>query len=278
MTRIRSTLRFAAPLALLLGAAMPSPGAVAGDNDGGDWWLLSESKDSDGTTRQIFKEQYGNRLMVWFWHSDGSASCIVLGDPGPDDPTQRIDKPDVAGLIKKGLITYEVRSTPESTPLAQWIDREGGGVIPHYNPGDQDTTTGRGQPPKGPDTGMTAKEKADLARLVNFTAKSLASIGQSMGGEETSGETPITPSSHGTGRKGTGTGKGSKNTGQYVPRDVDTLGPRPDLVNPPHKTKSGNTGTNAIAPGLLEGDSALGTQGPAGTGSGARGVTGSPLR
>src|SRR6185436_12990566 len=111
------------------------------------------------------------------------------GDPSPDDPSSRgtgIEPPNVAGLIKSGVLTIKVHATPENTPLVKWIDREGAGLIPHWDPGDQDGSSGRkGNPVKGNTNpeGLTDKQKADLLKNINFASKSLATLGGSMFGE-----------------------------------------------------------------------------------------------
>src|SRR5258708_7967671 len=106
MKRIRSALRSALPLALLLGAAiLPAP-AFAGDpvNPGDDWNITKSVSYADGDSYSDFQSSkdktYFLRIM---YDSDGTISMIYYhkSDPGPDDPTGKGSDPiDVAALIK----------------------------------------------------------------------------------------------------------------------------------------------------------------------------------
>src|SRR5262249_24105970 len=136
-------------------------GVVAGTPARADevWTILTWYTYESGTKVTLYtnykneireEANYGDHLYVIIYRNP-QVRLEPGGDPSPDDPSSKgtgIQPPDVAGLIKAGAITYKLRATPENTKLGQWIDREGGGVIPHYNPGDQDTSSGHGNPPK----------------------------------------------------------------------------------------------------------------------------------
>ena len=281
MRRIKLAFYFSLPIALLLGTTalaptIPTP-ASADDStnaepDGNtEWTYVSErrNKNNDATV-VTYQDNDTKWLLIEKWYDDGSFTVALFkpaGDPGPDSVSDKgLQPPDVVDAIKKGLITYTVKANPEDTPLAKWIERDGGGFVTHWN---NDNDKGRPGLPKvnNNEGGLTDKQKAEITRLVNYAAKTLGELGTSMGeGEALGGESaPTFNKSGSSGRsKGTGTGEGSKNTGVYVPRDIDSLGARPDLVNPPH-SKSKSSG--AMSPGLLEGGSSLSTNGPAGTGT-----------
>jgi len=282
--RIRSMLRFAVTLALLLGTAaiaptIPTP-AFADDADT-DWQFVTQWKNDSGQDCVMYKDPSTKRVLVERWNDDGSVDVWVFGntahfktggDPNPDDSTSTgkgIEPVDVAGLIAKGLITYKIKATPENTPLAKWIDSEGGGMIPHYNPTDDDNK-GPGRTPKGNNNegGLTDKQKAEITKLINYTAKSLSEIGQSMGdvGGLSSESAPGLPANKNNRGKGTGGGNGADNNNgkrKYLGSDL-SLGPRPDLVNPPHSKTDKST---VMTPGLLDGGSSFSTNGPSGVGT-----------
>lgn len=280
MKRIRSAFRFSMPVALLLGTAALAPTITApafADDGSTEWKFVTQWKGSAGDDIVMYKDTETDRLLVEIWHDDGTYSVIIFGaqrqyggsgDPGPDANNDKgIEVPKVAGMIAKGLITYTVKANPENTPLAKWIERDGGGIVTHWN---NDDDKGRPGLPKvnNNEGGLTDKQKAEITRLVNYAAKTLGELGTSMGDgfDALGGESaPTFNKSGSSGRsKGTGTGEGSKNTGVYVPRDIDSLGARPDLVNPPHG-KSGASG--AMSPGLLDGGNSLSTNGPSGAGT-----------
>ncbi len=274
-----STLRLAVPLALLLAAAMPGAPAHAGD-DG--WVPWDTSTDPDGTVVTIFYNQYDKSFFRFVYvTTDGTVFEHTIevkggGDPSPDDATGRGTEPlNVAGLIASGKITYKVRANVEDSKLGEWIDRDGGGGQPHWNPGDQDTGTGPGGPPKS-DTGigLTPKELAERVRQINVAARSMDIIGRGMadgleGGNEGPQGVPT--------NKGGGSGK-SNNNGQRPYTDnqnktigkTEKLGPKPELINPPPKSK-------LMGAGLLDGGGGLSSSGPAGVGGAAGGTGGAQL-
>jgi len=277
MMRIRSTFRYALPLALFLGATAVSTTTPAF----ADWQAVDSWTDSKGNTVTYWSDDKTDKVVISV--DTGSKLYVLMSDkliqaymkwasksdPGPEDSAQRIDKPDVADLLKKvkGL-SIEIRQAPENTKLATWIDREGGGMIPHYNPGDQDTGSGRGNPPKHNEGGLTPKQKAEIVKLVNFAARTLGDIGGSMGGYGDASESaPGFNKSGSSGRsKGTSDGSGNSRDNQHKGAgegEAATLGPRPDLVNPEPKNK---TGASVLGGGLLDGGGVSGS-GPAAVGS-----------
>jgi hypothetical protein len=263
MKRIRSTLHFAVPLALLLSTTM-SPAPAFAEN----WKDIFSSVDKNGTITIWSQDQdEKSHFYIWKYYADGTIKGYDKYEtvyPGPEDTTQATDKPDVAGAIKKGLISYEVHVNPENTPLGQWMHRQGLGATPYWNPGDQEGGKGSGRPPKGGDPNgepggkdLTPAQQAALAEHINLIAKQLAAIGNSMGDgfEALGGESKPTPNKHGSGHgKGSGDGSGNSDN-KYKNRgggEAATLGPRPDLVNPPWGYKTGGSGNPLFSRGLLD--------------------------
>jgi hypothetical protein len=252
MKRIRSSL-FALPLALLLGAAAASAPVLAGDEISDYVWNPVKTwQDKDGRSHTSFVD--ANDPKHWLSIAvdyDGSLAYVAGhdSDPGPDGTTQRIDKPDVAGMLKKakGLTIHISASVKEGTPLAGWLESEGRGGSIRWNPADDSDTGGPGQAPKGHTDGPTPKQLAAITKNINFVAKSLATIGGSMGDgvDGLAGESAPTPNKSGGRGKGTsdGTGGGSDNKNKWRHGgEVVTLGPRPDLVNPAPKNRTRSSG------------------------------------
>jgi hypothetical protein len=216
------------------------------------------------------------------------ASFVMLkrgfksSDPGPDDSRKGTDKPDVVALLKKVKgVTFDIPQMPDQTPLGKFIDGGGAGFVPHWNPGDDDNGKGPGNTPtNNADKGPTAKQLAELANRVNVDARQLQGIAGSMGEVEglANENAPGVPANKNGGSKGRsggsgdGSGNGSDNNSgknKYLGTDL-SLGPRPDLVNPPHSKTTGKTGgatSNVLAAGLLEGGSSFSSNGPSGFGS-----------
>jgi hypothetical protein len=120
---------------------------------------------------------------------------------------------------------------------------------------------------------------------MNLAARELQQMGVSMGEVDgLSGEEAPSYSSQSGGKSG-GKNNGKSNDNgpnpdgdgknKYLGSGFDSLGPHPELVNPPHSTSrvttktgaSGKGSSNAMNPGLLDGGSTLGSQGPSATGS-----------
>ena len=287
MKCIRSTLRFALPLALLLGTAVvtttmvPTPANAEEDADK-DWTYVNTINCKDGTVQVTYQKD--DKLLVELWKKDGTLTTITYKngqkrsgeESGTDDAVgtgSRTEPIDVAGLIAKGLITIvNIKANPENTPLAKFIDADGGGLIPHYDPS-YDDNKGRPGLPKVNDTdgGLTAKQKSEIIRLVNATAKSLEGVSTSMGDgvDALGGESaPGLPTNKNGRGKGTGSGNGADNNNgkkKYLGSDL-SLGPRPDLVNPPHSKGTSKTATilSALNARLLEGGSTFSSNGVSG--------------
>src|SRR5258707_972868 len=89
---IRSALRSALPLALLLGAAiLPAP-AFAGDpvNPGDDWNITKSVSDPDGSSYSEFQNSKDKTyFLVIAYETDGTVYLTYFhkSGPGPDDPT-----------------------------------------------------------------------------------------------------------------------------------------------------------------------------------------------
>jgi hypothetical protein len=239
MKYVRSNLLFAALLALLLATSLPSAPAVADDDQ---WVPWNTSTDNDGETTTIF---YNKEAPNWLFHfvsveKDGTTweYDYVLGgsNPNPDD-SKGIEPVNVPGLIKSGRITYKVFVNPESSPLGKFITPSGGGFGPHSNPGGEDGGKGHGTVPVHSNEGpkKSLKEIASLIQAQNRIAKALIILETSMGGEEGSGESKPTPNKKG-GKKG---GKVS-DKGDNKPKhlgETESLGPKPEVVNPPPKSR-----------------------------------------
>jgi hypothetical protein len=275
MKRIRSSFALGLPLVFALGIGIPSTtilttAAYADENDWEPWQTWTES---DGTVVTAFVNPNDRDfiLLVEVW-KDGSVATHIQdisgkSDPGPDDNGKGTEPVNVAGLIAKGRVKYQVKANPENTPLASWIDSEGGGATPHWNPGDDTDNKGPGNAPTINTGGPTEKQKQSFAKLMNEAAKQVQAFGTSMGGDvdalgnENAPGLPVNKNGNSGGKGNTNNGT-DNNSGKRKTFGSDmSLGPRPDLVNPPH-SKSLNT----MTPGLLEGGGSLSTNGPSGTG------------
>jgi hypothetical protein len=315
--------------ALMLGTAAIAttlaPSAARAWDYGGNW------TGSDGSTFSLYYQvgSDGQTHFAVYYERDGKAYVNIDdavvdayfdkigggGDPSPDGngTDQGIEPPNVAGLIKDGLVTIKVRVAPADSPqLSQWTSANGFGFAPHGNPGDTDTgNQGPGQPPKGnTGAGLTPKQQATLNKLINELAKSGILIGQGMGtGEEGGTESAPTLDKTGGSKGKGGDGSGRNNGRNHTIGMTMSLGPRPDVVNPPLKagkttmriSKAGSStaaiahvgaanvgtsnpsGSKVIAAGLLEGGNGFGQQGPSGIGTplgagGSKGTSGAALR
>jgi hypothetical protein len=259
MKRTRSHLRFAFPL-LLLGAAiataMPSAPVLAEN-----WKETTSFVDSNGDIVIINQDQdEKEHYFTWRYHKDGTITgydWYDKDDEGPDGNTQRTEKPDVAGMLKKAKdLTIRISaSVKEGTPLAGWLESEGRGGSIRWNPADDSDTGGPGQAPTGHSGGLTPKQLAAITRNINFIAKSLAAIGASMGDgvDGLASESAPTPSKGDSSARGKGTsdgkGDGDNKTKWRGGGEVVTLGPRPDLVNPAPKNRTGSS--RLVTPKLL---------------------------
>jgi hypothetical protein len=251
-----------------------SGGSGVGQSD--DWTETGEDVTDDGTVIVDYERANGQH-GTWIWFANGKVLWLETevpgkagapsGDPGPDDSSKGTEPINVAELIAKGKVKYQVKLSPESTPLGKWLDSEGAGVVPHWYPGDDGDNKGPGKTPTVKLGGPTAKQKAAFAKLMNELAKQAQSFGASMGDVADSSEEAPSYSSRGkSSGKNNSDGPNPNNNGKnkYLGSGFDTLGPHPELVNPPHSTSRGSVVTGH---GLLDGDAPLSTNGPSGAGT-----------
>jgi hypothetical protein len=286
--RLTSSFVRALPLAILL-ATTAIGTAVLPTTARADWDELGTWTGNNGTTVTVYQNDDGkyatiaeNSKGAAISFTDAAAYTIMQragfkwkSDPGPDDNGKGTEPVDVAGLIAKGLITYQVKVNAENTPLAKWLDSQGGGFVPHWNPGDDSGDKGPSKTPTVNTGGPTEKQLQSLARLMNEAVKDINSLGQSMGdvgdiGSENAPGLPTNKSSNTGYKPGKTDGDGNRNNSgknndngknKFLGRSFDSLGPRPDLVNPPHSRT-----LSIIGPGLLGGDSGFSANGPSGIG------------
>jgi hypothetical protein len=280
MKRIRSHLRITVPLALLLGAAMATmmPSApVFAEN----WKDIDSDVEPNGDITILSQDQDDkSHYYLWTYKADDTIighDFYSPGDEGPDGSTQRVEKPDVAGMLKKtkGLTIHISASPKEGTPLAGWLESEGRGGSIRWNPADDSDKGGPGQAPTGHTGGLTPKQLAAITKNINFIAKSLAAIGASMGDgvDGLASESAPTPSKGDSSARGKGTSDGKGDGGNKDKwrhgGEVVTLGPRPDLVNPAPKNKTGSS--KLVTPKLLHTNKGFSHSGPTATGKWFRG-------
>ena len=159
MKRFVSKLKFALPVvALLASTALFTTPAKAWEQS----WQSSDGSvsmwyqvGSGGQTKCAVVIEDG-KYGVYFEQGviDAVFDKIGSSNPYPSDPHGVLGtfKPDFEELLKnlKGA-KWEVRVDPESSPLGGYINRNGGGKVPHWNPGpDDDGSPGSsyGQPNK----------------------------------------------------------------------------------------------------------------------------------
>lgn len=168
-------------------------------------------------------------------------------NPSPDDPNngKGTFKPDVESLIKSGRgAHWTVKVNPEDSPLGGVIDKNGGGKVPHWNPGDDD---GKGAPsdPRNdaPGSAAIAKRDAAIDKAIQDAARQATNAGKGMfDGSEGGNEGPPVLNIHGStgggsnggknqGDRGDGTVTGDNYRDPNAPKG-EALGPKPELVNP----------------------------------------------
>jgi hypothetical protein len=270
----------ALPLALFLGTAELSI-TVLSAPAAAEWEVFgSDIQQEDGSVESLYREKGDGDLRHYKMVTccpNGTWQEVSWWDyPNPDDPTggKGTEPLDVADLLKKVRgVSVDFRANVEDTPLGQWINREGNGFVPHWN---NDSDKGPGQAPQGHTGGLTPKQLAQITRNINFVAKSLAAIGNSMGDgvDGLAGESAPTPSkNNGGSASGKGTSGGSGNSDNKNKwrggGEAVTLGPRPDLVNPAPKNRTGSS--RLLAPALLHTKARLPHSGLTLTGSPNRG-------
>ncbi len=236
MKRRFRTIGLAVAAAALLAvgvAAAPSPVRA---EDKLDEWIDPDN----GDVIELYSDK-GKAMMV-VHHDDGSIEVWHESNPNPDDNGKGTSRPDVASLLKKARLAYKVHKNAEDTPLGAWTTQGGKGRGPHWNPGDDQGNHGpSGAPDHSGDYNKTAKEKAAELRARNAQAKRLNTIGGSMGsGEEGGGENAPGLGNHGKSNGGSGDDSASYKDGQNktIGR-TESLGPKPEVVNPPPKSTGG---------------------------------------
>jgi hypothetical protein len=299
MNRFKS-LKYALPVAVLLATTALSLTAARADYT--EWWQSDDGSVSlwhdDATGKTVVLIEHDGKYGVYDQQAviDAVFDKIDASNPDPNDPNngKGTSKPDFADLIKHMHdVKWTVKVDPEDSPLAGEINGNGGGKVPHWNPGDDDGGNGPSNPPDNkPHGGLTAHQKAAIQNALNAAAREAALGGQNMFGGEGGNESWGGFKPHGKnsssnngkhqGDKGDGTVYGDDYKSN-VPEGED-LGPKPELVNPSPELKgrghakkhigsiklnhskssgkdSGKTGksgksdgnTAVLSPGLLEG-------------------------
>ena len=110
MTPIRSALRFALPLALLLaGAAAPALSQGA------------EQPKTDGeAAMRVYKS--GDKFVVAIYRQDGSAALALVEPRKSRASGKAPSRPDIADLMKNGRVIYTVNVTANDTAAAETTD------------------------------------------------------------------------------------------------------------------------------------------------------------
>ena len=259
MKNVRGFRASAAAAAALLAAGLLAVPAHADK-------LIFQDLEDDGGVTMLYESDDGH---IWALFADKDGNYTVFdpsGDSNPDDTStgkgSHADQPDVAELIKNGADIH-VRIAPADSPelLAHMRGSFGGdnGPAPHWNPGDDDNGHGPGTPPDhSKDNGKTPEQiRAEIA-TANQLARNYANWRDSMG----SGEEGGTETWGGPNKKGSPTGGNNDNKpndkdddqgSNDNPPDNDTLGdtlslgPKPEVVNPPIVSRDGATGGGGAA-------------------------------
>ena len=196
--------------------------------------------DETGDVIELYSDN-GKAMMV-VHHADGGIEVWHESNPNPDDNGKGTSRPDVKALLKLAHLAYKVHKNAEDTPLGAWTTEGGKGRGPHWNPGDDQGNNGPGGAPNhSGDYSETAKEKADQIKAANAKAATLNRIGGSMGsGDEGGSENAPGLGNHGGGKGGSGNGSGSYQDRQNKTiGKTESLGPHPEVVNPPPKSTGG---------------------------------------
>jgi hypothetical protein len=154
MTRIRSALQFALPLALLLGAAVMPP-ALAED---------TEQPSNDGKAAvQVYKS--GDKFIVAIYRQDGSAALALVEPPKSRGSGKAASRLDMADLMRNGRVVYTVNVAANDTPAAESTDE----------------TKPAGKPDKGaPAAKLTRKQRSDLIKRHRLAAGMMDAIGKGL--------------------------------------------------------------------------------------------------
>jgi hypothetical protein len=258
-------LKFALPVvALLATTALTSTSARAewqpvyqtGDGSATLWY------DADNSKYAVVIEK-DDKYGVYFEKGviDAMFDKWDSSNPNPDDATngKGTEKPDVEAALKKAHgVTWNVKVNPENSPLGGVINGNGGGKVPHWNPGGDDNGSGPGSPPDSkPHGGLTDKQKADIAHMLDKAAHQTVVGKQGMfDGSEGGTESWTGINKHGGVKTGKNDGKGqgdrgdSSTTGEdyrdpNVPKGED-LGVKPELVNPSPEIKGRGAAKNKL--------------------------------
>jgi hypothetical protein len=321
MKRFVLKLKFALPVvALLAGTAILTTPAKAWEQT----WQSSDGsvsmwyeRGSDGQTKFAVVIEKDGKYGVYFEQGviDAVFDKIGSSNPNPDTDGAGTFKPDFEELIKdlKGA-KWEVKVNPENSPLAGYINGNGDGKVPHWNPGPDDdggpnSSPGKPNKPEGP----TPKEIAAKLAALNAAIRGFENMkGGMFDGSEGGTEGPPTvgkgpKGNHGQGNYGDYGGDGDKPDKPVI--DTDEVGPKPEVVNPPYfktpgvakattevkkpktvaietkgkvdgkgKTAGKSAGGSVLmSPGLLGGGQGLGTNGPSSAGMAAGGMGGGSM-
>jgi hypothetical protein len=228
--------------------------------------LIFSDLEDDGSVTELYQSADGH-IWAIFISADGKTYTVYdPSNPNPDgDETgagTHSSKPDVVGMIKSGEATYTVRLAPADSPelMAQLRSvLDGGGLGPHYNPGDDDNGRGPGSAPThSMEVKKTDAEIHQEIVVANEIAGELATLGAAMGdGSEGGGESPTGFNKSGS-PGGTGGDEGNYTEGQNKTvgkTEKDLLGAKPEVVNPPHQSNGGRsaTGGGSVAGGAAGG-------------------------
>ena len=153
MMRIRPALRFALPLALLLGAAV-APALAEGTG-----------QPKNEAAMRVYKS--GDKFIVAIYSEDGSAALALVEPPKSRarGPGKGASKPDMADLMRNGRVIYTVNVAPKDTPADEPTD----------------ATDSAGKPSKGaPVAKLMRKQRSDLIKRMRSTAGILGTIGKGL--------------------------------------------------------------------------------------------------
>ena len=247
MTHTRSTLALAT--AMLLATTMLSAPARA------DYKKVGEFGTSDGGAKIVYYDDDTDSSMIITISGEGVITEVWSDDSNPDEQAtgagSHSDKPDVIGLLKSGKAGYTVRIAPaDSSQLMGIVGRNGSGLGPHYNPGEQGDDKGPGAAPSHSMSVSKTQEEIKIEiQTMNAVARQLQSIATAMGeGDEGGSESPNSPNGHGS------HGNGVDTSGNYTEGQNKTvgdtekalLGAKPEVVNPPHL----NSGATQASPSM----------------------------
>jgi hypothetical protein len=151
VTPIRSALRFALPVALLLGAAAPA---------------LSQGTEQPKTDGEAAMRVYksGDKFVVAIYRQDGSAALALVEPPHSRASGKAASRPDMADLMQKGRVIYTVKMAAADGTADRADAAEPAGEL------------GKGTPLAK----LTRKQRADLIKQHKLVAGILDTIGKSL--------------------------------------------------------------------------------------------------